>query len=196
VVHSNLLSLVKEGNFSALAKRLHDDYCDVPRPITCINDSTSDLMLTLIESIINLWFDRNRKEPEKYGLWKSKKVLEDLYEELNGSRDDVKINKRVSHEIFQAVKKSRRDMEKIARLDEMLRLDLGLSFGGKGGRKVKRVASLELEAEKVKAKKMKVEWDKIVNLSGGVKEMSDTYMLTYGELAAPPEIVHDPSLDE
>jgi hypothetical protein len=48
----------------------------------------------------------------------------------------------------------------------------------------------------VKAKKMKVEWDKIVNLSGGVKEMSDTYMLTYGELAAPPEIVHDPSLDE
>jgi hypothetical protein len=129
VVHSNLLSLVKEGNFSALAKRLHDDYCDVPRLITCINDSTSDLMLTLIEWIINLWFDRNRKEPEKYGLWKSKKVLEDLYEELNGSRGDVKINKRVSHEISQAVKKSRRDMEKIARLDEMLRLDLGLSFG-------------------------------------------------------------------
>jgi hypothetical protein len=29
VVHSNLLSLVKEGSFWALAKRLHDDYCDV-----------------------------------------------------------------------------------------------------------------------------------------------------------------------
>ena len=52
-------------------------------------------------------------------------------------------------------------MEKMARLDEMLRLDLGLSFGGKGGRKAKCVASLELETEKVEAKKMKVEWDKI-----------------------------------
>jgi hypothetical protein len=154
-------------------------------------------MLTLIESIINIWFDRNRKEPEKYGLWKSKKALEDLYEELKGScDDDADINKCVSHEISQAVKKSRRDMEKMARLDEMLRQDLGLSSGGKGGRKVKRVASLELEAEKVKAKKMKVEWDKILNLSVGIKKMSDTYMVTYGELAASPEIVHGPSLDE
>ena len=68
LVHSNLLSLVKESNFWALAKRLHDDYCDVPRLTTCINDSTSDLMLTLIESIINIWFDRNRKEPEIFGL--------------------------------------------------------------------------------------------------------------------------------
>ncbi|KAN0073005.1 hypothetical protein V8E54_009119 [Elaphomyces granulatus] len=121
LVHSNLLSLVKEGDFWALAKRLHDDYCDVPRLATCINDSTSGLMLTLIESIINIWFDRNRKEPEKYGLWKSKKTLEDLYEELKGScDDDADINKRVSHEISQAVKKSRRDMEKMTRLDEML----------------------------------------------------------------------------
>jgi hypothetical protein len=68
-----------------------------------------------------------------------------LYEE---SCDDADINKRVSREISQAVKKSRRDMEKMATLDEMLRRDLGLSSGGKGGRKVKRVASLELEAEK------------------------------------------------
>ena len=71
-------------------------------------------------------------------------------------------------------------MEKMRRLDEMLRRDLGL-----GGRKVKRVTSLELEAEKVKVKKMKVEWDKILNLSVGIKKMSDTYRVTYGELAAP-----------
>ena len=102
-----------------------------------------------------------------------------MYEELKGSCDDADINKRVSREISQAVKKSRRDLEKMATLDEMLRRDLGLSSGGKGGRKVKRVASLELEAEKAKAKKMKVEWDKILNLSVGIKKMSDTYMLTY-----------------
>jgi hypothetical protein len=104
-------------------------------------------------------------------LWKSKEALEDLYEEL------------VSREISQAVKKSQRDMEKMATLDEMLRRDLGLSSGGKGGRKVKRVTSLELEAEKVKVNKIKVEWDRILNLSVGIKKMSDTYMVTYGELA-------------
>lgn len=75
-----------------------------------------------------------------------------MYEELKGSCDDADINKRVSREISQAVKKSRRDMEKMATLD-------------------------------VKAKKMKVEWDRILNLSVGIKKMSDTYMVTYGELA-------------
>jgi hypothetical protein len=185
-----LLSLVKEGDFWALAKRLHDDYCDVPRLTTCINDSTSDLMLTLIESIINIWFDRNRKEPEKYGLWKSKKALEDLYEELKMT---MQTSKSASHTKFLPTGYGENGE---ATVDEMLRQDLGLSSGGKGGRKVKRVASLELEAEKVKAKKMKVEWDKILNLSVGIKKMSDTYMVTYGKLAASPEIVHGPSLDE
>jgi hypothetical protein len=192
IVHANLLALVKDGEFPTLAKRLYDDYCDVPRFIACFENRTSDMMLTLIESIINLWFDRDLDEPEQYQFWTAKKALKDLYKELKGSRDDAKINKQVTKEIVQAVKKARRDMETEDMLHKMLHLDLGVV----GGNKAKRVASSELEVEKSKAKRMKAEWDKIVGYPAGLRKMSDSYALTYGELAAPPEVVHDPSLGE
>jgi hypothetical protein len=118
-------------------------------------------MLTLIESIINLWVDRDLEELEQYQHWTAKKALKDLYKELKGSRVDAKINKQVSDEIVEAVK-NRLNIEKKVMLNEILHFDFGVLIGGKEGNKAKRVASSELEAEKSKAKKLKVEWDKIV----------------------------------
>lgn len=43
---------------------------------------------------------------------------------------------------------------------------------------------------------MKRDWDKILNMAAGIRKMTDTYALTYGELTAPPEIVHHQSLDD
>jgi hypothetical protein len=65
-----------------------------------------------------------------------------------------------------------------------------------GSKKIKRVASSKLEAETDRVKRMKRDWDKILNLAHSVKTISDTYFEDYGELSAPPKVVADPSLDE
>ena len=51
-------------------------------------------------------------------------------------------------------------------------------------------------SENDRVKRMKRDWSKIVKLVSGVTNMSDAYFENYGELAAPPEIVHDPWHDD
>lgn len=74
----------------------------------------------------------------------------------------------------------------------MLSEEFGLVSGQK---KTKWVASSQLQAESDRAKRMKGDWAKIMNLVKSVKKTSDTYLQGYGELCAPLEIVVDPSLD-
>ena len=75
----------------------------------------------------------------------------------------------------------------------MLSEEFGLVSGQK---KTKRVASSQLQAESDRVKRMKGDWDKIMNLVHGVKKVSDTYLQDYGDFGASPEIVLDPSLDD
>lgn len=96
-------------------------------------------------------------------------------------------------EIVKKIKKRLREAEQENDLVEKLSQDSGLLSGEK---KIKRVASSQLEVERERAKRMKGEWSKIINLAQGVRKMSDTYFQNYGGLAASPEIVYDPSLDE
>ena len=101
------------------------------------------------------------------------------------------MNKRISHEIHRGLRDALRVAEYEKGLTDMLNRNFALLSGGK---KVKRVASTNLEAERDRTKKMKKDWDKIKGMAAGIRQMSETYTLTYGELAAP-EVVWDPSIN-
>lgn len=192
LVHANLTALIKDNKFATLAKRLHDDYCDVPRLTSPLEEMPSALMLQLIEAIINLWFDRDPDYPEDYETWSSNETLRQLRNELRGPCKEADVNKGISHEIQKALRKTLREAEQERGLVDMLNQNFGLLSGGK---RVKRVASTKLEAERERTKKMKRDWDKIKGMAAGIRKMSETYILTYGELAAPPEVVLDPSME-
>ena len=59
LLHANLTALIKDNKFATLAKRLHDDYCYVPRLAYPLEGIPSILILHLIEAILDLWFDRD-----------------------------------------------------------------------------------------------------------------------------------------
>ena len=95
-------------------------------------------------------------------------------------------------EITKRVRRRLRESEEQKEVTGLSR-DLELVLENKS---TKRVASSALEAENDRVKRMKRDWLKIVKLVSGVRNMSDAYFENYGELAAPPEIVNDPSLDD
>jgi hypothetical protein len=192
LVHSNLTALIKENRFATLAKRLHDDYCDIPRLISPLEDMPSSLMLHLLEVIIDLWFERDSDYPEEYEAWSPKNTLRQLRDELRGSGNEAEVNKKISQEINKGLRKALRDAEKTRELTDMLDQNFGLLSGGKN---VKRVASASFKTEQEKAKRMKKEWDKINGMAAGVRKMSEAYTLAYGDLAPPPEILRGPSMD-
>lgn len=100
------------------------------------------------------------------------------------------VQQSINAEITKGVRRRLRETEQQKEIQGLYR-----EFALLGQKRTKRVASSELEAELTRVKRMKREWTKIINLVCGVRNISDTYFDNYGELAAPPEIVHDPSLD-
>ena len=65
-----------------------------------------------------------------------------------------------------------------------------------GKKKFKCVASADLSPEAKKAKLMQKDWTKLNNMAYGVRKLSETYVEKYGELEEPPEIRHDPTLNQ
>lgn len=190
LVHANLLALIKDGRYHKLAKTLHDDFCDLPRLISSDVAFPSKLLLTLLQSLIDLWFDLDEDDYENYEGWSPKPNVKALRRELREGQEAL-LTKKVSGAITKEVQKRLRDAEKVKEV-----LDRVDKFSVSPGPQRKRVASSRFEEEKKEAKKMKVAWDKIVGLSAGLRSMSDTYLLEYGELAPPPELIPDPSLDD
>ncbi|KAK2753562.1 hypothetical protein FQN54_007339 [Arachnomyces sp. PD_36] len=180
LLHANLLTLVKESNFAGLAKVLHDDYCDVPRLYPPESKSSSKLMLTLLQTMIDNWFEYDEDDFETYTGWVPSKELRALKNELK-TADTELVNKRVKEETTKMVQKGLRDRAKekevLDNIDELTLLP---------GKKMKHVTSSQLEEEKTTAKKMEVAWDKIRGLSLNFRKMSDSYIVTYGELGPPP----------
>lgn len=127
-------------------------------------------------------------------MWTPTQELKDCHRQLreNASTESA-VQKTMNAEIVKKVKKRLRDTGQENYIVGKLPRDCGLLSGGK---KVKRVASYQLEAERERVRRMKGEWSNIINLTQGVRKMFDIYFQNYGELAAPPEIVYDPSLDE
>ena len=66
LMHANLTALIKDNKFATLAKRLHDDYCNIPHLVFSLEGIFSSLMLHLIQAIIDSCFDRDPDYPEDY----------------------------------------------------------------------------------------------------------------------------------
>lgn len=60
--HANFLPMIKHGHFHDLMKRLHDDFCYIPKFVSAPEDMQLDLMVKLLETMIKLWFDRDEEE--------------------------------------------------------------------------------------------------------------------------------------
>ena len=128
-------------------------------------------------------------------MWEPSEELKRYHKELQGPnpRNEAEIQKEMSDDINKDMRKRRREAEKEKELLDALQGDFGLDMGGG---KTKRVASSQLQAETARAKKMRKDWAKIENMVHGIRNMSNTYFLIYGELGAPAEVVADPSLDD
>ena len=178
-MHTEIIPLIKNGFFFDLASHLYNDCCDIPRLIPADEQKLIGLLKHLIESISDLWFDRDEADPDTYQMWTPTKELQDRHKQLRGniSAESAVHQKAMNAEIAQKVSK---------------RLRLSQEFGLlPGEKKVKRVASSQLEAEHERVKRMRGDWLKIMNLVQGARKISDTYFQTYGELCTPfpPETV-------
>ncbi|KAI9769444.1 MAG: hypothetical protein M1839_003658 [Geoglossum umbratile] len=195
IVHSNLIPLIRKGLFHDLGKQLNDDFCNIPLIIPDVEKTQTALMMRLLETIINEWFNRDQDEPDNYQLWTPTEKLITYYKSLRGPnpRDEVSLQKEMTSAIEKGVRKRLREAEKEKEIVETMSEEFGLISGQK---KTKRVSSSQLQLESDRAKRMKVEWDKLMNLAHRVRKISDTYLENFGELGAPPEIVVDPSLDD
>lgn len=194
IVHANLIPLIKGGKFRTLAERLHDDLCALPLLIPDTEKTQFAIMIKLLEAIIDHWFSRYPDDPDNWEMWEPTPELWDYYKSLKGPnpKDEATVQKEISATIIEVIRKRRRD----AQQDKEVIEAVSEAFGLDTGRKIKRVASSQLEAESDRVKRIKRDWDKIMNLAFNVRKISDTYLDEYGELCGPPEIVVDPSLDE
>jgi hypothetical protein len=181
--------------FDDLKKQLYNDFCDIPLIIPDAEKTQTALMMTLLETIIDHWFDRGQDDPDNYQMWAPTEELRDYYKSLRGPnpQNDVSLQKDISTAIVKGVRKRLREAEQEKEIVEMLSNNFELVSGQM---KTKRVASSQLQAESDRAKRMKGDWAKIMNLAHRLRKISDTYLEDYEELGAPPEIVVDPSLDD
>ncbi|KAI9761716.1 MAG: hypothetical protein M1840_001720 [Geoglossum simile] len=195
IVHASFIPFLRKGLFDDLKKRLHEDFCNIPLIIPDVEKTRTTLMMKLLETIIDHWYNRNKAYPDKYQLWTPTDALVNHFESLQGPnpKDEVTLQKEFSAAIEKDVRKRLREAEKERGAAKMISEDFGLVSGQKT---TKRIASSQLQAETDRAKRMKVEWDKLMNLAHRVRKISDAYLENFGELSGPPEIVVDPSLDE
>lgn len=186
--------MIKHGHFHDLMKRLHDDFCNIPKVVSALDDVQLDLMVKLLETMINLWFDRDEEEPDNMQMWSPSEELKKYYKELRGPNacGRAEINQEMSDAIVKSIRKRCRDSQKELEIMYMIENNFGLATEV---RKMKHIASSQLVEETLGAQKRNKDWTKIMNMAHGTKKMSDTYLEDYGELGMPPRIVVDPSLD-
>jgi hypothetical protein len=76
VVHANLATLIKNGSFHDLQKRLYNDFCDITRVISAVEGLPAQLMSKLLRGMTDRWFIRNKRDPDNFQLWKPTEDLE------------------------------------------------------------------------------------------------------------------------
>lgn len=104
MVHSNLTALIEAGSFFDLAKILHDDLCDVRIIIASEHVFVSDMIVRVIEALVDLWFDRDLKEPENYQLWTATEELRRRRGEfVTADRNNGEITKEIRASITKKV---------------------------------------------------------------------------------------------
>jgi hypothetical protein len=132
LLHSNLILLIKNGYYSDLKKRLHDDYCDIPLVVSAAEGLQSDLMLKLLESMINLWFNRDPEDLDNYQMWEVSAELKKRHKELQGPNpcDEADLLPEIIDDIGKEMKKRLREAERERELLDALQKDFGLVSGG------------------------------------------------------------------
>ncbi|OBT80753.1 hypothetical protein VF21_00138 [Pseudogymnoascus sp. 05NY08] len=195
LLHSNLLPLIKDGNYTDLAIMLQKDYVHVPCVVEAGEVIQEKLFLNVIEAMINVWFIKDDPEaPENPQTWVATKALKMRAGQLRGPspRDEAKVNKEITEEIHKALARRLRSERKSREMSAVFESALILADPKK---RVKRVASAELEGEMEGAKRQKREWDKLENLTWNVHSLKVAYEDTWGEFLPPAIPLADPWLD-
>jgi hypothetical protein len=187
LLHANLLPMIKKGLFADLAKRLCLDRTEIVLLAPASEQADRNIVERLLDSMIDLWFDREESDLANYQMWTAKLQLKAYYRELNLNspiENEVAVNQKISEDITKAFKKN---LQKSMKEDELAEL-----FGKLTGTKLppKRVASSQLESEREKLTKRKKDWAAIVNLTSNAKSLYDAYILAgNGETGEPRDIV-------
>ena len=194
LMHSNLQLLIKEGKPWTLAKRLHDDFCDLPNIVPPSQVGELRLMQQLISTVIDLWFTRETNE-DQYERWVPTKRLHDMMESYAkiGPSESISRWKTAIEDVTKALRKRLRDDQNVKDRAADFNETFQLLVGNKNR---KRVASSQLDYEIERVQKRGKQWSKIVSLMENTRKMSDSYIEEWGELTPPPVIVHDPCLDD
>ena len=176
LLHSNLIPMIKNGRYDDLKRRLYSDFCDVPLIISVGENVQLGLMLKLIETMIQIWFDRDSEDFDNIQMWTPSAKLKEFHRELKGSRSEGELNKEMSDAIMTSFRRRLRGSEQEKEMVSIIRNEFGLVNVEK---KTKRVASSELKVEMDHNRKMKKDWDKIMNMVPGTRNMSDRYLEAY-----------------
>lgn len=197
IVHADLAGLIKQGKFDTLKHRLHDDFCDIPRVVPANEPLQMNILSKLLKAAIRRWFIKNPNDSDNVELWVPTAELEGVYKKLQDKEraNDVskQIKKAIVAEVSKRFRDEARDRALVETVNERKQLTLGLTTANRG---IKRVSSAEYKGEIKKAKAMQKDWDTLIGMASGVRKYSEAYKENYGELAGPPDVVLDSSLDE
>lgn len=81
---SNPLVMVQKGRYIDSKKTLYDDFCSIPLAVPATGLIQLELMLKVLGTIINLWFDQDTRDSDNYRMWTQSANLKDLRKELVG----------------------------------------------------------------------------------------------------------------
>ncbi|KFY33634.1 hypothetical protein V494_07452 [Pseudogymnoascus sp. VKM F-4513 (FW-928)] len=195
LLHTNLLPMIRDGNYADLAMTLKNDYVQVPCIVQDGEVIQEKVLLNVIEAMIDLWFVRDDPDyPENPQAWVATNALKMRARELRGPnpQDEGKVNKAINEEINKALARRMRAERRSREISGIFESDLIISDPKK---RVKRVASADLEGELKRAKRQKREWDKLQRITSNVYTMKEAYEDMWGEFLPPANPIHDPSLD-
>ncbi|MCJ1348910.1 hypothetical protein MMC31_007143 [Peltigera leucophlebia] len=111
LLHSNLVPMIKNGRYDDLKRRLYSDFCDVPLIISVGEKVQLGLMLKLIETMIQLWFDRDSEDFDNIQMWTPSTELKEFHRELKGSRSEGELNKEMFDAIMTSFQRGLRESE-------------------------------------------------------------------------------------
>lgn len=192
LLHANLLPMIKKGLFASLAERLCLDRIDIPLLVPASDGADHKILAGLLDSMIDLWFQKEELDPANYQMWTAKPELTSKYKELNASspaENEAKVNRDIAKEIAKAFKQNLRKSTKEDELIEIFRKITGKKWP------LKRVASSQWEEEKERLKDRRKKWAAIQNLTFQAKSLYDAYIFSGdGEIGEPRDVVEDKDL--
>lgn len=169
---------------------MHDDRMDNPLMIPESSEDNRKTLERLLDTMIEMWFDKDDLDPGNPGMWTATEELRSKYKELNGksSETETEVNKKITATIS---KKSKANLQRSANEEKLIKL-FELMNGGK--RPPKRVASSQLDEERMKLADRKEKWTAIMTMLSNAKPMHDACLLS-GEDGEPRDIIEDEDLE-